>query len=149
MLADDQGDLAALELSHTRCQLRRIPEAQDVLFHSNSYQSRRMQSVQVSPSARWSGRAPTPLRGKRILQSSECRDARFRELLSQQNIFDLEDLARIMADHGPEGTASDNSICKHSDYWHTTASLQLIPAERRIRISYSTACQAKYHDFQL
>lgn len=149
MLADDTGDMAALELSHTRCQLRRIPEAQDVLFHSNCYQSRAMQAVQVSPSARWSGRAPTPLRGKRILESSECRDARFRELLSQQNLFDLDDLARIMADHGPDGMPSDHSICKHSDYWHTTASLQLIPAERRIRISYRSACQANYHDFQL
>jgi hypothetical protein len=149
MLADEAGDLAALELSHTRCQLRRVAETEDVLFHTNCYQSAEMQSVQVSPTAHWSRRAPTPLRGKRILQSSECRDARFRELLSQQNQFGLDDLARIMADHGPSDAPSDDSICKHSDYWHTTASLQFIPAERRMRISYSTACQANYHDFQV
>jgi hypothetical protein len=149
MLADSAGDIAALEMSHARCQLRRIKETEQVLFHSNCFQSSAMQSVQVPQAARWSRRAPTPLRGKRILQSSERRDARFRELLSEERPLDLQDLNQIMADHGSEGSPSDDSICKHSDYWHTTATLQLIPSERRLRVSYSTACRANYRDFEL
>src|SRR5690606_31742994 len=112
---DAAGDLAALEVSHSRCQLRRPAAGEDLLFHSNAYQSPGMFSVQVPRTAHWSRRAPQALRGIRILQSAETRDARFRELLSRQKTFDRDDLARIMADHGPQEAPSDNSICKHSD----------------------------------
>ncbi len=54
-----------------------------------------------------------------------------------------------MADHGPTGTPDENTLWMHSSYWNTTACLQFFPKSRRIRVSYSNACQAHYGEAQL
>lgn len=149
LLVDESGDMASLELSQTQSHIRRCRADEDILFHSNRFHSPEMQAVQVPAAAHWSHRAPRALRGRRILQSAETRDARFRELLSHRQTLDLQDLAGIFSDHGPEASPSRDTICIHSDYWNTTASLQLLPASRKLRVSYSTACQADYQEFQL
>lgn len=149
MLADEAGEIAAIELSHRHSQIRRPEADADLLFHSNCYLSREMQSVQVPQSARWSERSPKALRGQPVLQSSNVRDARFWELTKERTAFDLDELANIMSDHGPEGVPSADTICMHSDYWNTTASIQLIPAARTLRVSYSSTCQAEYREFQV
>lgn len=149
LLVDESGDMASLELSQSRSHLRRSQNDEDIVFHSNRFHCAEMSPVQVSESAHWSQRAPRALRGTRILQSSETRDARFQELLSSEKTWDLGDLSHLFSDHGPNNTPSRDTICIHSDYWQTTASLQLLPASRKLRISYSTACQADYQEFQL
>jgi hypothetical protein len=37
----------------------------------------------------------------------------------------------------------------HSDYWNTTACVQLYPRERRIRVAYDAACRAEFVDFAI
>ncbi|MCH7987802.1 MAG: hypothetical protein IID46_01485 [Planctomycetes bacterium] len=149
MLADESGDLASLELSNTRSHLRRPGNNENYLFHSNAFHSETMQEVQVSNRAVFSHKAPAALRGHRVLESAECRNRRFEELLSQRDSLGPDELSVVMSDHGPDDEPSLNTICKHSSYWNTTACLQLFPASRSIRVAFDSACKARYQEFRL
>ena len=149
MLADADGDIASLELSSTRHYLRRPAEGEDVLSHTNAFSSPQMQEVQIAHDAIYTDSAPTPLRGRRLHQSSELRDRRFQQLLAETDVLDVDRLSAIMSDHGPEGTPGDDTICMHGSYWFTTACLQFFPGSRRIRVAYDTACQARFEDVEL
>ena len=149
MLIDAGGDMASLELSNTRSFLRRPADGEDVLFHSNAFCDPGMREVQIDWDAVYTERAPEQLRGRRLHQSSEMRDARYMELLRDSMPLDLDGLARLMADHGPDGEPSDDTPCLHGKYWQTTACLQFLPRSRRLRVSYSTACTAEYQTLQM
>ena len=149
MLADATGDIASLELSSTRSHLRRPPPGEDVLFHTNALSDAHMQEIQVPWEATYTDRAPVPLRGRRVHQSSELRGRRFEQLLAETEIFGPDELAVVMADHGPNGVADDCTPCVHSSYWCTTACLQFFPRSRRMRVAYETACQARYEEVGL
>ena len=51
--------------------------------------------------------------------------------------FGWEELTAIMSDHGPPGSANGHGLCVHSDYWNTTACIQLEPQRRKFRIDYA------------
>lgn len=149
MLADSGGDLASLELSHTRAGLRRPGPGEDLVFHSNQYSTDRLRQVEVADDAVYSDAAPTPLRGCSVLESSRRRDARFSDLLTASRPLDADDLALLLADHGETGKPDDGTLCMHGDYWTTTACLQWFPRSRRVRLSYSSACQADFVELTL
>src|SRR5205085_504019 len=109
----------------------------DALCHTNAFTSPHTREVQVPWDAVYTQRAPTPLRGRRLHQSSDQRDRRFKQLLDQTAVIDAEELAAIMADHGPDGTPGDYTPCVHGSYWSTTACLQFFPASRRLRVAYT------------
>jgi len=146
MLADADGDIVSLELSSTRYHVRRPAEGEDALFHTNAFWSAHMQEVQVPWDAVYTKNAPTPLRGRRLHQSSELRDGRFRQLFAEVGMLDADLLGRIMADHGPEDIPSDYTPCVHGSYWFTTACLQFFPKSRRMRVAYNTACRATFEE---
>lgn len=149
MLADASGDIASLELTSTRSHVRRPASGEDALCHTNAFTSPHTREVQVPWDAVYTQRAPTPLRGRRLHQSSDLRDRRFKQLLDQTAVIDAEGLAAIMADHGPDGTPGDYTPCVHGSYWSTTACLQFFPASRRLRVSYTAACQARFEELAL
>ncbi len=149
MLADAGGDIASLELSHTRAQLRRAADGEDVLFHSNCFHSARMCEVQIDPRRVYADRAPQALRRTRPLQSPRRRDARLRELVARTGPFGPDELAALMSDHGAEDRPGADTICMHSGYWNTTACLQWFPASRSVRVAYAPACCARYTEFRL
>jgi hypothetical protein len=149
MLADEDGDLATLELSNSRSAVIRPKPGEDILHQENYFTTPRMREVQVPDAAVYTERSPVPLRGRRLHASSEHRRQRFKELLDQAGPLDRDDLVRIMSDHGPQGEPGDNTLCVHGTYWYTTATLQLLPASRSIRASFSTACQARFAEISL
>jgi hypothetical protein len=149
MLADASGDIASLELSSTRAELRRPAAGEDLIFHTNAYSTAQLCQVQVDERAVFDNRAPATLRGRQVLRSSNVRGARFAELLARHERLGLEELGRIMSDHGPNDAPSHESICVHSDYWFTTACLQMLPVGRTLRVAYSSACQAKFEEIRV
>jgi hypothetical protein len=149
MLADTAGQIASLELSSTRCAVRRPERGRNWLTHTNRFQCAEMADVQLDSRAVYSQRAPTALRGLRVHQSADDRDQRFRQQLGDQPYVTAETVAQVMVDHGPEGQPSFGTICMHSNYWSTTACIQLFPQSRRMRVAYSSACQAEFVQFQL
>ena len=149
MLADAAGDVASLELSNTRSRLRRPDEGCDLLFHTNAFFCKVMREVEVGEQTVYGPDAPAAVRGVRVLDSPRRRDERIAELTARVGTFSPEELAALMADHGPQGRPDANTLCMHSDYWHTTACLQLFPRSRRMRVAYAPACQARYEEFGL
>ncbi len=149
MLADASGDLASLELSHDRAGVRRPAAGEDCLVFTNVCLCPETRAAQVPEAAVWSDRAPGALRGRPVLRPHASRACRIEELVREQGRLGLEELAAVMADHGPAGEPDGASPCVHTDYYKTTACLQWLPAQRRARVSYTTACAARYADIAL
>jgi hypothetical protein len=149
MLADAGGDIASLELSNTRSHVRRPEGSEDMLFHSNQFSLADMREVEISHDAVFGAKAPRALQGVSVLGPFEVRDRRAMELLRSAAALGPDEIAALMADHGPAGEPSFESICVHTDYWCTTACLQLFPRWRRMRVAYATACRAEYREFGL
>lgn len=148
MLADAEGRTASVQLTNTHCAVREGSPG-EILSHSNRFSDPQMSRVQISLEAVHGPNAPAALRGRRVHQSAERRDERLAACLAGGEVLSIADVARHMADHGPDGVPSADSICMHSPYWHTTACLQLLPAERLIRVAYAPACVARYVEFSL
>src|SRR5207249_3895482 len=129
--------------------LHRPGNGTDALFHTNAFAHAQMQAVQVSSDAVYTHRAPKALRGRRVHASAEQRSQRFRELLATTDVFGPDELATLMADHGPAGQPNEYSPCVHSPYWNTTASMQYFPKSRRMRVAFSRPCQATYEEIEL
>ena len=149
MLADESGDIASLELSNTRSKLRRPADGEDLIHHTNCFAEPEMCAIEVPADATFTDRAPTPLRGKQVLKSANCRRERLKQLLAAEPVLGPDQFQRILGDHGLTGQPSDDSLCMHSGYWNTTASLQWFPQRRSLRVSYSSTCQANYVELQL
>jgi hypothetical protein len=111
MLCDAGGDIASLELSSTQSYLRRPAPGEDMLSHTNAFTSDHMRKVQVPWEAVYTAAAPTPLRGRRLHESSEQRDRRFELLLGQKPKLDADELAAIMGDHGERCTERLLPLC--------------------------------------
>lgn len=149
MLGDSAGNIASLELSATRHAVREGTRETEMLFHTNRFQTDSMPRVETDGEAFYSRRAPAALRGCRVHQTSDRRDERFGQQLAEGGVFDAERIHGIMSDHGSEGEPSADTICMHSDYWYTTACIQMLPRAGRMRVSYSTACQAEFSELSL
>ena len=149
MLADADGEIASLELSSTRTKLRTPGPHEDVLFHTNTFWTEEMRQVQVHDDAVYTRRAPAGLRGHLLHQSAIKRRERFEQLLASDQPLDLNALSRIMADHGEDGKPADTTPCVHGPYWSTTASLQLFPRTRRIRVAFDSACRGQHVELAL
>jgi len=143
MLADADGAIASVELSSSRWAVRTGRPA-ETLTHANQFRDAATCPVQIAAAAVHHDRAPQPLRGRRVHQSSEARDRRLATRPDDTRVLDPPAIARLMADHGPQGQPSADTICMHSDYWHTTACVQLLPQARMMRIAYAPACAATY-----
>jgi Acyl-coenzyme A:6-aminopenicillanic acid acyl-transferase len=149
MIADASGDIASMELSSTRSAVRRPADGEDVIFHTNTFSTANMRAIQIPDNAIYTEQAPEFLRGRLLHESAFERARRLETLVEQAHTLDVNALAAIMADHGAHGEASDTTICVHSPYWSTTASLQLFPRSRRMRVAFDSSCHARYHEVVL
>ncbi len=148
MLADAEGDIASLELSNTRSHLRRPNPGEDYIFHTNAFASEHLREVQIPPNAIYATGAPAVLRGRRLHESPERRDARLAELLAAGGQFGPDELRDLLADHGPAGRADEYTPCVHGLVWSTVASLQFMPKRRLARVAYAAPCVAEYREFE-
>ena len=146
MMADANGDIASLEISNTRTALRRPDTESNWLQHTNRFQTDSMGEVEIDSDACYSKKAPSALRGIPVHRSAISRDCTLQELIQEHAPHDQNSVARIMSDHGPDESPSNCSVCMHSEYWQTTASVQLLPAERKMRIAFDNTCRAEFTD---
>ncbi len=146
MLADADGSTASLELTPTT-HFVRPGSPRSIVTHANRACGEPTSAVQLGPNAVHGNRSPRALRGHRVHSSSEHRERALRDIEQNDSPLDPDTLATQMANHGPAESPSRLTLCMHSDYWYTTACLQLLPEARRLRVSYSTACEAQYTDF--
>jgi hypothetical protein len=71
------------------------------------------------------------------------------KLLERNEPLDITALAKIMADHGDDNKPEETTIRTHSPYWATTASLQLFPKSRQMRVAFDSACRAQHEEILL
>ncbi len=146
MLADAHGATASLELTPTTHFIR-TGSPRGIVTHANRVCGEPTSAVQLPADAIHDNRSPRALRGQRVHSSSEHREQALRDIEQNNSPLDPVTLAQRMASHGDADCPSRLTLCMHSDYWNTTACIQLLPQARRLRIAYSTACQAQYTDF--
>jgi isopenicillin-N N-acyltransferase like protein len=144
IVCDAQGDLRALEITNSMIEERR--PVNGVLFHTNHYLTPRAASVDVPPNAYYSDRTVKALRGHRCRESSEARFDRCRALFDNVGKATRQDLISIFSDHGADGVKSDNTICRHSDYFCTTMSVLMYPARKKIEVLYGNPCEFEFQE---
>jgi hypothetical protein len=149
MLADTDGDIASLELSPSKAAVRRPGQGEDWLAFTNVCRSPEICALQVPETAVFSGKVPASLQGEPVLQPHINRARRIEDLVRAHRSLDVNDIAKVMADHGPNGLPGKSSPCVHADYWRTTAALQWLPRKRSVRAWYDSACTAKYVELGL
>ena len=149
MLADTDGDIASLELSPSKAAVRRPGPGEDWLAFTNVCRSPQICALQVPETAVFSGKVPASLQGEPVLQPHINRARRIEDLVRAHRSLDVNDIAKVMADHGPNGLPGKSSPCVHADYWRTTAALQWLPRKRSVRAWYDSACTAKYVELGL
>jgi hypothetical protein len=150
MLADAEGDMASIELSSTRSNVRRPAADRDMLSHTNQFSTMRMKEVEVPEGAVYGQQTPQALRGRRVLQSAESRDRRLSAIFNQPERLSMDEIAQRMADHGDNGQPDCDTVCMHGEHWRTTACIQLLPVQRTMRIAYGAACEVpSYVEFSL
>lgn len=141
MLAD-AGGVASVELTSTRAAVRRPEDGADCLYHANAFACPATQEMEVPAEAVWRSS------GQGVRVSSRRRMERFAVLLQDAAGLTPDDLGKVMADHAGEAP-SCNTICMHGDVWATTACVQCLPADRTLRVSFSSACAANYVEYSL
>lgn len=149
MLADAGGDIASLEITNTARHVRRPPPGQDWLVHGNRFCGPATTAVELPGDAVYGRRAPAALQGESVHRSSDRRTARLSELVARDGRFDRAGVGALLADHGPDGVPSGDTVCMHGGYWATTASLHVLPRERALRVAYASACTAEHVEFAL
>ena len=107
------------------------------------------------------GRCLTPAAAREVLSlhADEAATLRIEELAAKCDAGTLTPEERaeyqVIVEVGDSCSApSDQSLpsgspCAHDDYFMTTASLQWFPARRRVRVSYSSTCTARYVEIAL
>ena len=147
LICDAGGDLCTLEMSNTLTR-HRAPQ-HSVVINTNHYLDDIMAKIDVPRDAVYTSKVVRPLRGVRCRESSEIRYARILELLAQNETLDDQALINIFSDHGEQGVPSDNTICRHSNYFNTTATMVFYPTRRVMKIAHGNPCCSEYVEFEL
>jgi len=147
MICDEDGDLCTVELSNLRA-AERLPE-NGLIVNTNHYHAPRLREIDIPEDAVYSNSTIRVLRGLGCRESTEARYARVHELLDGIEKISEEDLVKVFSDHGSHGSPSDNTICRHSDYFCTTCSVILYPVRRSMKVMYSSPCAAEYREFSV
>ena len=103
---------------------------------------RRDGEVEVSPQAAFTSAAPTPLRGRRVLASSQVRDQRFAYLLSKVQRLGPDELTALMSDHGPTGEPDADSLACIVPTGSRPRACKFCARSRRMRVAYDSTCRA-------
>ncbi|MDY6796164.1 MAG: C45 family peptidase [Actinomycetota bacterium] len=145
LLADASGDMATVELSPNFSGVREPGD--DLLINSNHYKCREMTAYDIPRNAYYTKDNVRALRGIRVHESSELRYNRAEQLLSEMDLITMKDLLTVFCDHGESGRGNDNTICRHGPYFSTTCSLIMLPASKRLLVTYGHPCESVFTDF--
>ncbi len=145
LVADASGDMATVELSSNFSGVREPVDG--LLVNANHYLCRDMTSYDIPRNAYYTNKNVRALRGVRVHESSELRQERAELLLGALDTVSMRELLDVFCDHGESGRGDDNTICRHGPYFTTTCSLIMLPAKRRMLVTYGHPCESVFTDF--
>ncbi len=145
LVADASGDMATVELSSNFSGVREAVDG--LLINANHYLCRDMTSYDIPRNAYYTSKNVRAMRGVRVHESSELRQERAEMLLGALETVSMRELLDVFCDHGESGRGDDNTICRHGPYFTTTCSLIMLPAKRRMLVTYGHPCESVFTDF--
>lgn len=145
MLADAEGNIKTVEISSNLIAIREMTD--DQITNTNHYHIPKMQKHEIPHNAVFSGKAPKPLHGINVHESSEQRLTRAQELLKNKAKIDENMIITILRDHGKNDKPSMLTICRHDDYASTLRSVIFYPNRKTIKVLYGNPCQNEYAEF--
>ncbi|MEM2636727.1 MAG: C45 family peptidase [Candidatus Korarchaeota archaeon] len=137
-LIADGKNAYVLETSGKKYSLR----TGDKMATANIYVSQEMKSVEIPRDTHFKLKGLTHIR---VLESSEKRLKRMEEMLNGINT--VEDLIKAFSDHGPEEIGSDNTICRHADFWKTLSTQIFVPSEKKLVVCSGNPCASVFDEF--
>jgi len=66
------------------------------------------------------------------------------ELADAESAAASTDLQEVLASHGPDDRGTDHTLCRHGDYYETTAAVVLLPAERSLQVVFGRPCEQRF-----
>lgn len=150
-LADENGDRASFELTPSRRAVRDEPPKGLPLFTFNQYQMEETQQAEVAQNSVFPWWIyPFYLRGQKFHAFNWKRRDRFLELTQGSRKWSVEQIKKILQDHGEEKIPSRFTICRHHpDTADTVASTLIFPAERKMQVCLGKPCKDDYLDYSL
>ena len=144
-VVDGSGDRAVIEFSATRTTVRR-GDPDRILYTFNKYRVSEMEPVEIPVGALTKGLVP----GVDLHAFNTSRTERFLSLDQPGKTYDDEVIQQLMADHGENGEASMNTICRHDDPLAETICTAIIdPVNRSMKVLFGKPCQARPEVFEL
>ena len=145
MIADAKGEIMTVEITPNNSSTREPVD--ELIINTNHYHTENMKKFEVPHDAVWNGKIPEGWLGRRILESSEKRLARARELIDLNHKMDFKKICSILSDHGEDNQPSETSICRHGKYVSTIRSSIFYPYKKKVKVLYGKTCQNQYTDF--
>jgi len=144
-LADAEGDLRTVEISHNHSATRDPIEG--LLINTNHYFTDEMKRYEIPHEAVFNEKAMKHLVGRRVYRSSDERLKRGQYLLEGMRSIDENALVSILRDHGEHNSPSNYTICQHGEYASTLRSCIFYPKRRTIKVLYGNTCQNEFFEF--
>lgn len=145
MIADADGNIKTVELSHNHAAIRSPRD--DQIINTNHYHTPEMQQHEVPHNAVFTGNVPKEFLGTRVHESSEQRLKRAQELLKDEVLVDENVIATVLSDHGQDNKPSNLTLCQHGDYNSTLRSVIFYPDRRMLKVLYGKPCQNTFSEF--
>lgn len=144
---DIRGDMYLIEVDSRKVQSKQIRD--NLLIATNHYQLTEMVPGDIPANAYYDFRRNLKeLAGRRVRESSESRFDRLHELSGTRIQYHQNDLLDYFADHDESNDPSDNTICRHGEYYETTCSVMLRPLSREIFVAMGNPCEVPYQVHQ-
>ncbi|MGV9200146.1 MAG: C45 family autoproteolytic acyltransferase/hydrolase, partial [Promethearchaeia archaeon] len=148
MIADKNGDLAVVETSSDRIEVRREGEngEKDFLICTNHYISPKMKENEVPRNSVYTENAPEYLQGKPVHKSSILRYKSAYEILKNQGLgtVTLDYLNQnIQCNHGPENKPSEYTFCNHGEQISTGFGVMIDVHNKEFYAIFGKPCQGE------
>jgi hypothetical protein len=144
---DATGAIWLLEIASDLVEARLVH--QNLLMATNHYQLPELMAVDIPLTACYpQTHAVSELAGKRIHESSEARLDRLSALTGTKIQFHEDELKACLRDHNRRDSGSDNTVCRHGQYFETTCSVLIKPRSREIQVAQGNPCEESYHVFR-
>lgn len=144
-IADASGAAASVEITPEHIAVRRPQDG--ILVNTNFFSCPETVKYDIPRSARYSKKAPAGIRGRRIHETNELRYERAVEIIKSAKKLDEGDFIKLLSDHSRGAAGSEDTICRHGDFFRTQVSAIFFPRRRRILVAFGFPCSSEFSEY--
>ena len=144
-ICDKQNNIKSVEISQNNYAI--IEPKNNYMINTNHFQSPSIKKYQVEDNAVYTKKAPKPLQGLRVHESSYERYKRAKKLIDNTGEIDFNFIKNLLSDHGLNNDPSTMTICRHDKHASTLRSIIIYPNSKKIKVLYGNPCQKDFCSF--